>query len=75
MGYGHAFFELPGADAHEYDAVMMLGIHIGLNLEYEGRKLIGRQFDDAFGTGTGLGWRSKAQEFFQERFDAEIGHG
>ena len=37
---GHAFFEFPGANAHENDAVMVLRVHVRLNLKDERRKLV-----------------------------------
>ena len=71
---GHAFFKLARADAHEDDAVVMLGVHVGLDLEDERRELVRCRFDDAFQAFTRLRLRSHAQEFFQEGLDAEVGH-
>ena len=75
VGDGHAFFEFARADAHEDDAVVMLGVHVGLDLEDERRELVRCRFDDAFQTFARLRLRCHTQKFFQERLDAEVGHG
>lgn len=54
---------------------MVLGIHVGLNLKDEGRELIRRRVDGAFEAFSRLRFRCHAQEFFEEGFDAEVGHG
>ena len=53
---------------------MVLRIHVGLNFENKGRKLLGHGVYGAFFSFTRLRLGSQFKKFFQEGFDAEVGH-
>ena len=69
------FSNLPEQMRMKIDAVVVLGIHVGLDLKDEGRELIRCRVDGAFEAFSRLRFRSHAQEFFEEGLDAEVGHG
>ena len=64
--------EAAGADAHERDAVPVLGIHVRLNLEHEaGERRVRRIHEPRCGLAR-RGRRRELHEFAQERLDAEV---
>ena len=71
----HAAGEPPRADAHEGDAVAVLGIHVRLDLEDEARegRGVGRQRADRGGAGARR--RGQVDEVVEERLEAEVVHG
>ena len=75
MQHRESFFKNAGADAHEGDAVVMLGIHIRLDFENETGKRGVLRAAAAFLRRSFLRRRGKLQKFFQKRLDAEICHG
>ena len=71
----HAALELAGADAHEGDAVAVGLVHVGLDLEDEGRELFAAGVYRLPGQAVHTGQRGggQAEEILQERLDAEVG--
>ena len=71
----HVALKLARADAGKSDAVAVLGIHVGLDLEDEGGEglVIGRDGD--FLTVPGRGWRRVFEKALEQEFHPEIVHG
>ena len=66
--------EPPGADAHEGDAVAVVGIHVRLDLEDEAREAVAVGIDRPVRALAGTGRRREVDEAIEERLDAEVGH-
>ena len=71
----HARIELTGADAHEGHTVAMPGIHVGLDLEDEGREALLHRIHDALIGLPGQGRQCHPQEVLQEGLHTEVGEG
>ena len=71
----HTAFELAGADAHKGDAVTVGLVHVGLDLEDEGRELVAAGVHRLAGQAVHTGQRGggEPQEVFQEGLHAEVG--
>ena len=73
----HAALKTTRADTHESDAVAVVLVHVGLDLEHEAREVLARRWHQLAGklVGVRLGARRQAKELAQERLDAEVGEG
>ena len=71
----HAALELAGADAHKGDAVTVGLVHVGLDLEDEGRELVAAGVYGLAGQAVHAGQRGggEPQEVLQKRLHAEVG--
>ena len=71
----HAALELAGADAHEGDAVAVVLVHVGLDLEDKAREIVARGLHRLTGELVGVGARrgGKAQELLEEGLHAKVG--
>jgi hypothetical protein len=70
----HAGAEAAGADAHERDAVAVLRVHVGLDLEHEAGQLVLFRGDLAAGGGARLRRGGMLDEEVQQRLHAEVVH-
>ena len=71
----HAALELSRADAHEGDAVAMVLVHVGLDLEHKTAEVVARGLHRLAAERVGIGARRRreAQELLEEGFHAEVG--
>ena len=83
---GHALFEATARDAHERDAVPVLGIHVRLDLEHEARERVvggvdGHDVAEGASTRVDAAHRAgsrggaQADEAIEKGLDAEVRHG
>ena len=85
MGHHHVAFEFAGANPEEGDAVAVLRIHVGLDLEDEAGKLVVRHRHERIrglrleggnrGGAPRLGRDRIFQESVEQQLNAEIVHG
>ena len=70
----HAALKLAGADAQERDAVAVVLVHVGLNLEDKAAELVAARLYQLAAHGVLAGQRGggQAQELFQERLNTEV---
>ena len=74
MVHHHIFLDFARADSNEGNPVAVLGIHVGLQLEHEARKLRVGRLNFTCRAASGSRPERIVQKCFQKQLDPKVGH-